>query len=41
MVRALGEALSCPVRVAPMPQYTGALGAAILAGSRPRVETPA
>ncbi len=31
MVRALGEALSCPVRVAPMPQYTGALGAALLA----------
>ena len=32
MVRALEEALSCPVRVAPNPQYTGALGAAILAG---------
>ncbi len=31
MVRALGEALSFQVRVAPMPQYTGALGAAILA----------
>ena len=31
MVRALEGALSCPVRVAPLPQYTGALGAAILA----------
>ncbi len=35
MVRALETALSCAVRVAPLPQYTGALGAAILAG-RPR-----
>jgi predicted CoA-substrate-specific enzyme activase len=34
MVRALEEALACPVRVAPNPQYTGALGAAILAGAR-------
>jgi len=40
MVRALSEVLSCPVRVAPLPQYTGALGAAILAGSRPRFGTP-
>jgi predicted CoA-substrate-specific enzyme activase len=34
MVRALEEALACPVRVAPHPQFTGALGAAILAGRR-------
>lgn len=34
MVRALEEALGCPVRVVPTPQYTGALGAAILAGRR-------
>ncbi len=34
MVRALVAALSCPVRVAPLPQYTGALGAAILAAQR-------
>lgn len=33
MVRALEEALSRPIRVAPQPQFTGALGAAILAGS--------
>lgn len=32
MTRALAEALSRPLRVAPHPQYTGALGAAILAG---------
>ena len=32
MVRALETALSCAVQVAPLPQYTGALGAAILAG---------
>ena len=31
MVRALEEALASPVQVAPNPQYTGALGAAILA----------
>ena len=31
MVRALEFALSCPVKVSPLPQYTGALGAAILA----------
>jgi predicted CoA-substrate-specific enzyme activase len=31
MVRALEETLSCPLQVAPNPQYTGALGAAILA----------
>ena len=32
MVRALETALSCAVQVSPLPQYTGALGAAILAG---------
>jgi (R)-2-hydroxyacyl-CoA dehydratese activating ATPase len=32
MTRALAEALSCPLHVAPHPQFTGALGAAILAG---------
>jgi predicted CoA-substrate-specific enzyme activase len=32
MARALEEVLACPVRVAPQPQFTGALGAAILAG---------
>ncbi len=32
MVRALETALSCTVQVSPLPQYTGALGAAILAG---------
>jgi (R)-2-hydroxyacyl-CoA dehydratese activating ATPase len=31
MTRALEEALGCPVQVAIQPQYTGALGAAILA----------
>lgn len=31
MVRALEEALLCPIQVASQPQYTGALGAAILA----------
>jgi len=34
MVRALETALSCSVQVSPLPQYTGALGAAILAGRR-------
>jgi predicted CoA-substrate-specific enzyme activase len=34
MARALEEVLSCPVRVAPRPQFTGALGAAVLAGER-------
>jgi predicted CoA-substrate-specific enzyme activase len=34
MVRALEAALGCPVRPSPLPQYTGALGAAILAGRR-------
>jgi activator of 2-hydroxyglutaryl-CoA dehydratase len=29
MARALEEVLACPVRVAPQPQYTGALGAAL------------
>jgi (R)-2-hydroxyacyl-CoA dehydratese activating ATPase len=36
MVRALESALSCAVRVSPLPQYTGALGAAILARRQPR-----
>jgi (R)-2-hydroxyacyl-CoA dehydratese activating ATPase len=36
MVRALQETLSCPVRAVPQPQYTGALGAAILAGMKSR-----
>jgi len=31
MVRALETALNCPVHVAPEPQFTGALGAALLA----------
>lgn len=34
MVRALQTALSCSVQVPALPQYTGALGAAILAGRR-------
>jgi (R)-2-hydroxyacyl-CoA dehydratese activating ATPase len=33
MARALAEILACPVRVAPHPQFTGALGAALSAGS--------
>jgi (R)-2-hydroxyacyl-CoA dehydratese activating ATPase len=32
MARALEEVMSCPVRVAPQPQFTGALGAAMLVG---------
>jgi (R)-2-hydroxyacyl-CoA dehydratese activating ATPase len=36
MVQALEQALSCALQVAPMPQYTGALGAAILAARQPR-----
>ena len=36
MVRALETALSCAVFVSPLPQYTGALGAAILAGRQSR-----
>jgi predicted CoA-substrate-specific enzyme activase len=36
MVRALESALGCAVRVAPLPQYTGSLGAAILAGRKAR-----
>jgi predicted CoA-substrate-specific enzyme activase len=32
MVRALEESLACPIQVAAQPQFTGALGAAILAG---------
>ena len=34
MARALEEVLSSPLRVAPNPQYTGALGAALLASER-------
>ena len=34
MARALEEVLSRPVRVVPQPQFTGALGAAVLAGER-------
>ncbi len=34
MARALEEVLACPVRVAPQPQFTGALGAAVLASER-------
>ena len=34
MVRALEAALQCPIRVASLPQFTGALGAAILAAER-------
>jgi predicted CoA-substrate-specific enzyme activase len=36
MVRALETALACPVSVSPLPQYTGALGAAILASRQSR-----
>jgi predicted CoA-substrate-specific enzyme activase len=36
MVHALEDALSCSVSVAPLPQFTGALGAAILAGRQAR-----
>lgn len=36
MARALGEVLSFPVHVAPQPQFTGALGAALFAGERGR-----
>lgn len=36
MARALEETLSLPVRIAPQPQFTGALGAAVLAGERKR-----
>jgi activator of 2-hydroxyglutaryl-CoA dehydratase len=32
MARALEEVLACTVRVAPQPQFTGALGAALSAG---------
>jgi predicted CoA-substrate-specific enzyme activase len=34
MTRALEQTLECSVTVAPLPQYTGALGAALLAGER-------
>jgi predicted CoA-substrate-specific enzyme activase len=37
MVRALESVLSCKVQVSPLPQYTGALGAAILAGRRSKL----
>ena len=33
MARALEEALSCPIHVAPQPQFTGALGAALSDGA--------
>ncbi len=36
MVRALQTTLTCAVQVSPLPQYTGALGAAILAGRQLR-----
>jgi predicted CoA-substrate-specific enzyme activase len=39
MARALEEVLACPVRVAPQPQFTGALGAAVLAGERNKAKT--
>jgi predicted CoA-substrate-specific enzyme activase len=35
MARALEEVLACPVQVAPRPQYTGALGAALSAANPP------
>ncbi len=38
MVRALAETLGCEVRVPSLPQFTGALGAAILAGQRQRAQ---
>ena len=38
MARALEEALAFPVRVAPQPQFTGALGAAVLAGERNKAD---
>ncbi|MEI7728301.1 MAG: acyl-CoA dehydratase activase [Verrucomicrobiota bacterium] len=34
MLRALEQALGCPVQLVPQPQFTGALGAAILAGKK-------
>jgi activator of 2-hydroxyglutaryl-CoA dehydratase len=34
MACALEKVLSCPIRVPPHPQFTGALGAAILAAER-------
>jgi len=33
MISALSSALECPIRIAPTPQYTGALGAALLGAS--------
>jgi predicted CoA-substrate-specific enzyme activase len=39
MARALEEVLACPVRVASQPQFTGALGAAVLAGERNKAKT--
>jgi predicted CoA-substrate-specific enzyme activase len=40
MARALESVLSCPVRVAPEPQFTGALGAAIIAAQRDKANGP-
>jgi len=40
MTRALEAVLSRPVRVVPQPQFTGALGAAVLAAERLREKTP-
>jgi predicted CoA-substrate-specific enzyme activase len=41
MARALEEILACPVQVAPRPQHTGALGAALsAAGLNGRAELP-
>ena len=36
MAERLAEAIGCPVRLAPHPEYTGALGAALLAAAGPR-----
>lgn len=38
MARALEEVLACPIRVAPQPQFTGALGAALSAGPANKAE---
>lgn len=40
MVRALEAALECPVQVARLPQFTGALGAALLGASRSKALSP-
>jgi predicted CoA-substrate-specific enzyme activase len=39
MARALESVLACPVSIAPQPQFTGALGAAVLAGERNKAKT--